>query len=811
MGSKMEDEAKTRAQLIDEMREMRSRIARYEKAEEGSARSRERLRKRKEEFLATTDVMTAKIWYIDREGRVRRVNTSAAQGLGLPVHAIVGKPLCELITPDDLSRFSNENEEVIRSGKPKLNVTERLTLPNGAIVWAQTDRIPYYDEAGEIAGVAVFSIDITEHKRAEEALYISRLQLSEAMDLARIVYWEHDPASNTYTFNDPFYTFYGTTAVQEGGYRMSGEEYATRFIHPEDRSLYYRSVERAGGKGREFSHDLEHRVVRRDGQVRHILARVRGIKDAEGRVIRRYGANQDVTERKEAGEALRRSEEKYRDIFERASEGIFQSTREGRFITVNPAYARMLGYDSPEELMTNVVDIGKQLYANPEDRDVSRRLSENPGALVTSENQFVRKDGRKIWVSVHARAVRDDEGRVLCFEGTMVDITEHKEAEQERATLQSRLRQSQKMEAIGTLAGGVAHDFNNILTALIGYGTLLQMKMEQSDPLRLYVDQIMSASQKAANLTHSLLAFSRQQPITLTPINVNTVVKGTEKLLRRLLTEDIILKTVTRAEEHTVMADITQIDQILLNLATNARDAMPNGGTLVIETELTTLDDSFSRTHGFGEPGKYLHLSVSDTGTGMDERTKEKIFLPFFTTKEVGKGTGLGLATVYGIVKQHDGYVTVASELHKGTTFHLYFPTRRAHPREEEPSPNRIVGGTETILVAEDNDEVRRLMTEMLVDSGYSVIEAHDGADAIENARREVDLLILDSVMPTKNGREAYDAIKELHPSIRVIFTSGYTRDIILDKGIEHGRYDFLAKPLQRNKLLEKVREVLDR
>ncbi len=315
----------------------------------------------------------------------------------------------------------------------------------------------------------------------------------------------------------------------------------------------------------------------------------------------------------------------------------------------------MLGYDSPEDLLEHVKDIPGQLHVDPETRFNSAASIGTTDGLIISEAQYFRKDGTKIWVSANVRVIRDAEGRVLYFEGTVIDITERKRAEDENLKLQAQLRQSQKMEAIGTLAGGVAHDFNNILTALTGYGTLLQMKMEKSDPLQLYVEQILSASMKAANLTHSLLAFSRQQPILLDPVDINDTVIGTEKLLKRLLTDDIALATSLGPEGHTVMADTTQIDQILFNLVTNARDAMPEGGTIVIETTFVELDDGFRQIHGFGEPGKYVCLSVSDTGVGMDEATKEKIFEPFFTTKEIGKGTGLGLATVYGIVKQHNG------------------------------------------------------------------------------------------------------------------------------------------------------------
>jgi len=389
--------------------------------------------------------------------------------------------------------------------------------------------------------------------------------------------------------------------------------------------------------------------------------------------------------------------------------------------------------------------------------------------------------------------------------GTIIDITREK-------TLEAQLRQAQKMEAIGTLAGGVAHDFNNILTALTGYGTLLQLRLDKNDPLQRYVDQILSASMKGASLTRSLLAFSRKQPITLNPVNLNNIIRGTEELLKRLLTEDIILKTILTSDDTMIIADSTQIDQILFNLVTNARDAMPKGGSLTIETQLIDLDIQFLEVHGFGQPGKYVLLSISDTGIGMDKAVKEHIFDPFFTTKEVGKGTGLGLSTVYGIVKQHNGYITTYSEPDMGTIVRIYIPLTTMVVEADKPSPTSIKGGKETILVAEDDQGVRYLIKNILAEFGYTIVEAKDGEDAIRkyNKHGGIDLLVLDSVMPKMNGRTAYDEICKTNPHIKVIFTSGYTRDVVLDKGIEDKQFVFIAKPLSPKDLLEKVRAVLD-
>jgi len=417
---------------------------------------------------------------------------------------------------------------------------------------------------------------------------------------------------------------------------------------------------------------------------------------------------------------------------------------------------------------------------------------------------------------------RTGEVRDMCFvvdmiPGTdrsvasLVDITDLKQAEHERTRLEAQLYQAQKMEAIGTLAGGIAHDFNNILTALVGYATLLQMKVKRGTS-RNYVDQILAASQKAADLVRNLLAFSRQQRIRLEPVSLHEIIRRTEKLLSRLLTEDMVIETYLAPDDIIVMADATQMDQILFNLTTNARDAMPQGGTLTIRTEMVELDDEFQRLHTYVKPGPYALLSVSDTGTGMDESLQKRIFDPFFTTKEVGKGTGLGLSTVYGIVKQHKGYITVYSEPQMGTTFHIYLPTVKKNSKKETSGPGPIQGGKETILIGEDSETVREFASTILTQHGYTTIEAVDGQDAVDQFRtaHTIDLLILDSVMPKKNGREAYNEIRAIKPGIKVIFTSGYTRDVLLDKGIQDEEFNFLQKPISPLTLLRKVREVLD-
>jgi len=480
--------------------------------------------------------------------------------------------------------------------------------------------------------------------------------------------------------------------------------------------------------------------------------------------------NRMVEELDRRQETLRQSEEQYRAIYDSANDAIFiQDLDTGAILDVNQKMCEMYGFSREEARQTDigVLSAGYPPYTMQDALGWIAKAAQGEPQLF--EWKAKDKGGRLFWVEVKMR--RAEIGGTDRLLVTISDITEQKEAEVEKAALEGKLFQAQKMEAIGTLAGGIAHDFNNILTALIGYSNLLQAKMAVDDPLRTYVDQILASSERAANLTQNLLAFTRKQVTELKQHNVNTIIQGIEKLLQRLLAEDIEFKTVLTDEDVTIMADVTQVDQVLLNLVTNARDAMPKGGKLVIETHPVEFDDPFVKAHGFGKPGRYVLISVSDTGIGMDEKIRKKIFEPFFTTKEVGKGTGLGLSTVYGVVKQYDGFVTVYSEPGEGTTFNVYFPgvVKQAEENISNDTP-QVKGGSETILIAEDHGDLRRLIKEVLESTGYTVIETENGSEAVQkyvDFMEQISLLILDVVMPKKNGMDTYNEIKKIQPNIR--------------------------------------------
>lgn len=405
----------------------------------------------------------------------------------------------------------------------------------------------------------------------------------------------------------------------------------------------------------------------------------------------------------------------------------------------------------------------------------------------------------------------DEIGRLAQAFNHMAETIRKREAEKEH--LAEELRHAQKMEAIGTLAGGVAHDFNNILTAIVGFGTLLQRSLKQDNPYQVYVDQILNAAERATNLVKRLLAFGRKQVINPRPTDLNEIIKSIEKLLARLISEDIDFEINLFGAPLVCHVDSGQIDQILMNLVTNARDAMPDGGTLRITTDCVALDEQFFGQLERGKRGNYAIITVTDTGMGMDEETKDRVFDPFFTTKEVGKGTGLGLSMVYGIVKQHEGFVTVNSEHGKGTIFTIYLPLV-ADEVDREQQDIKIVGkgNRETILLAEDDKAVRKLTRHVLERNGYTVIESTDGADAVSLFRQNsevIDLVLLDVVMPKKNGQLAYAEMKQHRPNIRALFISGYTQDIITKKGVLREGIKFISKPIKPDELLAKVHETL--
>ena len=525
-----------------------------------------------------------------------------------------------------------------------------------------------------------------------------------------------------------------------------------------------------------------------------------------GEIIARLAVARDITQRKQAEAAVRESEERFRATFEQAAVGIAHADIAGRWLRMNQQLCEILGY-TQEELRT----LTFQEITHPDDLDTDltahRRLLANEIQSYATEKRFVKKGGSIVWVHLTVSFARDAAGEPQYWIAVIQDISERKRLEQE-------LLHAQKLEGVGQLAGGIAHDFNNVLTVIIGRSYLILRRLRPADPLYRHFEVIQKTADRAAGLTQQLLAFSRKQVLQPKVVDLNMLVGQSATMLTRLIGEDIELTFVPGEDLGRVRVDPGQLEQVIVNLAVNARDAMPQGGRLTIETGNVALDETYAARHVGVVPGAHVMLAVSDTGTGMDAATKARMFEPFFTTKGPGEGTGLGLATAYGIIAQSGGHVRVYSEVGSGTSFKMYLP-RVSGPADtlEAAAPIAMPSGVETILLIEDEEEVRKLAREVLEQCGYTVLEASVGSDAMLMAQRHagtIELLLTDVVMPRMSGRALAEHITAVRPEIRVLFMSGYTDAAIVRHGVLEPEIDFIQKPFTPTALALKVRRVLD-
>jgi len=515
-------------------------------------------------------------------------------------------------------------------------------------------------------------------------------------------------------------------------------------------------------------------------------------------------------EKGQAEEALRESEEKYRTILESIEDGYFEVDLTGNFKFFNDSMCKIRGYSKDELIVMNNRD-----YMDPETSkkvyEIFNRVYKTGESVKGVEWESIRKDGSKIYSESSISLMKDSKDQPIGFQGIVRDITERK-------NLEKQLIQSQKMEAVGRLAGGVAHDFNNLMTIVIGNADMLLMSLTKDDPLREDVEEIKKAGGRSTSLTRQLLAFSRRQVLQPMVLNLNTVLAETDKMLRRLIGEDLEMATILESELGKVNIDPGQVEQVIMNLAINARDAMPGGGKFTIETANVDLDREYAHKKGVMElqPGPYVMLAISDKGIGMDKETQSQIFDPFFTTKPKAKGTGLGLSTVYGIVKQSGGYIWVYSEPGQGTTFKIYLPRVQGEEAslKKEPVPKELLQGSETVLMVEDDEAVRNFSKKVLKRSGYNILEAQDGEEALMVSRAHegpIHLLLTDVVMPKMSGRELADRLQELRPETKVLFMSGYTDNAIIRHGTLRSDVNFMQKPFTPELLSQRIRRILDR
>jgi two-component system, cell cycle sensor histidine kinase and response regulator CckA len=576
---------------------------------------------------------------------------------------------------------------------------------------------------------------------------------------------------------------------------LPGQHYAEAADDQRDRELFAELVE-----GTREHYELEERYKAKDGRPVWARAAVSLVRDADGRPKFGIRMVEDTTERKRAEESLRASEERYRGLFENANDMVYTLDLDGHFTGINRAGERITGHGrtyllgrAMEELLApgSVIPLGD-------------------GEAESYECEIIHRSGHRVALEVASRSIRVA-GRPVGTQAIARDVSQ-------RRALEEQLRQAQKMEAVGQLAGGVAHDFNNLLTAITGYSEFALGRLEEGGDtkLRSNIEEIKRSAARASALTRQLLAFSRKQILQPKLLRFDELVSGLDAMLRRLIGEHIEIVTVYGPDLGFVKADPGQLEQVIVNLVVNARDAMSEGGRLTVETANATLDEAAAHAHEGAAPGEYVTMSVSDTGEGIDPETVKRIFEPFFTTKEKGKGTGLGLATVYGIVQQSGGFVVVESRPGHGAALRVYLPRLEGEVAPAEPEPEiqpALATGTETVLLVEDEAVVRDLLREVLETSGYALLEAHDGVYALELAASHpgtIDLLLTDVVMPKMSGRELAERFRAQRPGMKVLYTSGYTDGVIAESGVLEPGTEFLQKPFSFAELTQKVRSVLD-
>ncbi|MBI5664708.1 MAG: PAS domain S-box protein [Nitrospirae bacterium] len=700
---------------------------------------------------------------------------------------LAGKSILDLIAPEERENILvNVNRRA--GGATVPSAYETRGLKKDGTVFDMDVHVSTYELSGETYTLAILR-DITARKHYEEFLRSSEEKYRDLFENAIDPIFILDAEHNFVDMNK--------SAVKLLGY--SREEFLRMkvfdIVPSEQLPVSAQEFEKLQMEGK--YEQFTGKVRTKDGRWLDIEVSSSAIVK-DGRIVGARDILRDITDRKRSAELLQESEERFRILLDKSFDGIF--IHENLMILdLNQRMADITGYSHSELIHSNVI----KLFTP----DSQRRIHDyiRSGRKGYYEVELLRKDGKIVSIEAFGANCKfhGRDARIVAIR----DITEQKK-------LQEQLRQSQKMEAVGHLAGGVAHDFNNILSAIVGYTHITLMKMKEDDPLRANLQHVLDSSEKAANLTQSLLAFSRKQVMALKTVNVNEIVYGMMKIFGRVIGEDIGLKVDTADHDLMVRADKNQIEQALMNLATNARDAMPHGGTLTITTEEIEIDEGFVQTNLLGEVGRYAVISITDTGTGMDEKTKENIFEPFFTTKEVGRGTGLGLSMVYGTIRQHNGFINVYSTPGQGTTFRIYLPLVKAAIQPVVGEAARALSsGDETVLLIEDNEAVRMSTRALLEMSGYTVMEAADGEHAVRIFRQHRDaiqLVISDIIMPGQSGSEVYEELKNINPGLKALFISGYPSDMLTRKGILADGVNFMSKPLRPDVLLKKVRDVLD-
>ncbi len=768
---------------------LKQRVMELEKKLGEMGRLNENLRVDNEKYRQLLENLNEVLYKLDRNGTVTFISENVEKIGGYLPENVIGRPFTDFVHPEDLADRAGMFLAIL-SGED-IVTKYRLLTRGGQAVWIRTNARPIF-QGGEITGVQGILVDISDLKQAEATLRQSERKFRDIFDNSGEMILIHDANGLIREAN--------AVTCQALGYTRDEILQLTLadLVSPEDPDKTGRAAEWSPPNGQSM---ITTAFRRKDGSEIPVEVICPGI-EFEGEPCF-LAVARDITERLE-------KETEYAQILDTSIDGFWVVDTAGRLLQTNPAGARMLGYTQEEMLNLTIDDINA--VDTPE--KTRERIEEirSKGAN-RFETRHRRKDGTLIDVEISCSYMPHGGGRLFVF---IRDVTERKQAEEEKAQLQRQFHQSQKLESIGRLAGGVAHDLNNLLSPILGYSEMLLKDADEASDSKKPLAHIVKAGESARALVRQLLAFSRKQMLESKPMDLNALINDFKELLNRTIRENISVQWDLAASLPPIKGDAGQIEQVVMNLAVNAQDAMPDGGKLWIATQEVTLDENYASQREGVTPGPYVLLTISDTGEGMSGKTLAKLFEPFFTTKEKDMGTGLGLSTSYGIVKQHGGNIWAYSEPGLGATFKVYLPVFQKSRQAGEPAPKNAttneLNGSETVLLAEDEEMVRDLVSSMLEQQGCRVLAAKDGKDALDmlnDRKKPVDLLLTDVIMPDMNGKELYEAVSRRCPGLKVIYMSGYTENVVAYHGVLDPDVHFIQKPFSIKDLTAKIREVL--